>query len=65
MKKKSTIKFTNGSEIITLESINSIRGKRVEEYLKYYKTYPWKYVELQAVKLSLWQRILLKYWYNK
>jgi hypothetical protein len=65
MRKKSTIKFTNGSEITTLESIDSTRSKRTEERLEYYRKNPWVLVELQGVKLSLWQRILLKYWYSK
>lgn len=64
-KKKSTIKFTNGSEITTVETCGNVRSKRAEEYFKYLRENPWVLVELQGYKLSLWQKFLLKYWYRR
>lgn len=66
MDKEIHIKFENGSEIKSIPCDNdSVRGKRAEMFKEYYQKYPWEFIELKDIKLSLWQKLMLKYWYGR
>lgn len=66
MDKEIHIKFKNGSEIKTIPcDSDNVRGKRAEEWFRYFRENPWVLVELQGVKLSLWQKLMLKYWHGR
>ena len=62
--KEIHIKFENGSEIETIPcDSDNVRGKRAEMFKKYYKHHPEAFIERYiGVKLSLWQKLMLKYW---
>lgn len=61
------IEFENGSSIEDIPTKDeNIRSKRGEEFIKYLKEHPDFYIELVAgFKLKWYQRLLIKYWYNK
>jgi hypothetical protein len=60
------IDFENGSSIESIETNTStIRSKRAEEYLKYFRSNPYWYVEAQGIKLHWYQKLMLKILYKR
>ena len=59
------IEFKNGSVVEGIPSVeNSIRSKRGEEYLKYFKENPYTYISMINRNLKYYQKLLLKFHYK-
>ena len=56
------IEFKNGSVVEGIPSAeNSIRSKRGEEYLKYFRENPYTYISMINQNLKWYQKLLLKF----